>query len=152
MNMLLADVTSMYSMKSLFTVVGIIYFLLLIIDFCRRGFSNWMFSWVMLALGIGWVGLSVPDTDPYQGIKKETKYDPMYLVEGKWVSEAELLRNDIDPPDEKPVFRGNIDGGFGWVYHPAALVWAPFWSLVAGLFLWGFRLVPFFGYEGLGNG
>lgn len=148
-------VSTIWAFDSVLTVVGIIYLLSLFIFLLRRGLIAWGIMFWLLIGGAFLVGTASPDgikvdnpcsmTQP----KKASTFDHMYKVDGKWVSQRNLLGDDKAPPkDQEPVYRGSLGVG-GFLFHPAALVWCPMFVMIAFIPMWLLGMVPLFGYKGL---
>lgn len=150
-------VSTIWSLSSVMTVVGIGYLILLFVFLLQRGAIAWGIMFFLLIGGTLLVGLASPDgikvDNPYSMShpKKASTFDLMYKVDGKWVSQRNLLGDDKAPPKgQEPVYRGSLGIG-GYIFHPACLVWCPLIMIVAFLPMWLVRMVPFFGYKGLLN-
>jgi hypothetical protein len=148
-------VASIWAFSSVLTVVGIGYLILLFVFLLRRGLiACGIMFWLWIG-GALLVGLASPDgikvDNPYSMVqpKKASTYDLMYKVDGKWVSQRNLLGDDKAlPEDQEPVYRGSLGVG-RYIFHPAALVWCPFFVMLAAIPMWLLGMVPLFGYKGL---
>lgn len=147
-------VSSAWGFDSVLTVVGILYLISLFFFMMQRGIMAWGCMFFLLIGGALLVGLASPDgvkVDPYSlsNPKKASTYDLMYKVDGKWVSQRNLLGDDKAPPkDQEPVYRGSLGAG-RFLFHPACLVWCPFFMMLAFFPMWLLGMVPLFGYKGL---
>jgi len=136
------DITPMWSLASILSLVGILYLLLCFSMVVVMRFKGWCELWMLLFFGVCWVGLN--QVDIYSLESQPTGYQPMAKVHGEWQYIQILLGKDVDPPDETEwVYAMHVPSSEFYrvpprIWHPACLFYCHFLTLLFSFILWFF--------------
>lgn len=162
---MLAVVMTAWSPKSLLTVCGLIYFVILAIWALKTGFRGWGASLTLTCVGVIVVAALSPSSN-YGGSVPENKGIPgmrLYFQDyrGNWhdmdefVSKSSGKRVDFlfDRMEETQTYAMSLPSGTmadgkliegsggigGWFFHPASLFWSPLAVSACGLLVFFLR-------------
>ena len=151
-------IPTVWSLRSVFSVVGIIYFLVLASYALAKGLKGWTISLLLTCLGVILVAAFSPSSNYGNApANKGTAGMRLYFqdYQGNWHDKEEFIKNHsgkrvsglYDRMEETQIYAmhlpssANIKTGTGervgtvnaWFFHPAALFWSPFLVSVFGV-------------------